>query len=231
MRQFNSLKHFTWLPLSKFDQSIPEHTDKSHFYRAPDGHVFKSVTTMVNSTSSSSEGIRRWRATVGASVADYISEESRNNGKATHSIIEKYLNNDPIPELALLIRGHFSQIKPLLDKIDDIYATEIPLHSYSMKLAGTADCIGKYDGVECLIDFKTSRKKKKEEWIENYFLQASAYTRMWNKLTEKNIKQLAILISCEDGKIQEFIRKPSDYYSLLDERLQKFKEIGGYNQS
>ena len=70
---------------------------------------------------------------------------------------------------------------------------------------------------------------KKEEWIENYFLQATCYAKMWNDLTGNFINQMAILISCEDGMVQEFIRKPSDYYSLLDERLEKFEEIGGYS--
>ena len=223
------LKRFTWIPLPKFDQSIPQHTKYNHFYKAPDGQIFKSVTTMLYKTSPKSDGLKYWRANVGASVADYITEEAKKNGTATHGIIEKYLNNESIPELALLIRGHFSQIKPLLDKIDHISATEIPLYSYEMKLAGMADCIAKYDGADTLIDFKTSRKQKKEEWIENYFLQATIYAKMWNDLTGNFINQMAILISCEDGKVQEFIRKPSDYWTLLAERLEKFQEIGGYS--
>ncbi|MCH9657188.1 exonuclease [archaeon] len=222
------LKHFTWIPLPKFEQAVPQHTKYNHFYKAPDGQVFKSVTTMLYKTSPKSDGIKYWRAKVGSSVADFITEEAKKNGTGTHNIIEKYLNNEPIPELSLLIRGHFSQLKPLLDKIDHISATEIPLYSYEMRLAGMADCIGKYDGIDTLIDFKTSRTRKKEEWIENYFLQATIYAKMWNSLTGNFVNQMAILISCEDGTVQEFIRKPSDYWTLLDERLKKFEEIGGF---
>ncbi len=219
-----NLKKFTWVPLPPFEHVIPQHTKYSHFYKAPNGELFKSVTTMLYNTSSKSDGIRRWRESIGSSVADFITEEAKKNGIITHGVIEKYLNNEKIPELALLVRGHFSQLKLLLDKIDNIYATEIPLYSYDMKLGGMADCIGEYDGVDSLIDFKTSRRMKKEEWVENYFLQATCYSKMWNDLTGIFINQIVILISCEDGKIQEFIRKPSDYYSLLNERLEKFKE-------
>ena len=122
-------------------------------------------------------------------------------------------------------------MKPLLDRIDDVYATEIPLYSYEMRLAGMADCIAKYDGIETLVDFKTSKQPQKEEWIENYFLQATIYAKMWNKLTGKNINRFAILISVKEPYMmtQEFVGKPSEYESLLKERLEKFQEIGGYS--
>ena len=229
MRQLTKLKRFTWLPIPKFEPAVAAHTKYSHFYKTPNGQLFKSVTTMLYKTENPSYNLQKWRKEKGEAVANYITNESKEDGTAAHSIFEKYINNKTIPDLALLTWGHFRQIQPLLDKIDDVYATELPLYSYEMSLAGTADCVAKYDGVESLIDFKTSRKKKKEQWIENYYLQATAYTRMWNKLTGKNINQFAILISCRDGVLQEFIQKPSDYYSLLNERLEKFKEIGGYN--
>jgi ATP-dependent exoDNAse (exonuclease V) beta subunit len=229
--QQTELKQFTWIPLPKFEHAVPQHTKYNHFYKTPDGQVFKSVTTMTGKTSPPSDGIARWKASVGQQVANYITNESMDDGTAAHGIFEKYLNNETIPEIALLTWGHFMQMKPLLDRIDNVSATEIALYSYEMKLAGMADCIAQYDGIDSVIDFKTSRKPKKEEWIENYFLQATIYAKMWNKLTGKNINQFAILISVRDPYMitQEFVGKPSDYESLLKERLEKFEEIGGYS--
>ncbi len=230
----DQLKKFTWIPLPHFEHAVPQHTKYNHFYKAPDGQVFKSVTTFTGKTTPPEKliGLKKWRAEKGDAVANYITNESKEDGTAAHSIFEKYLNNDPIPELALLAWGHFMQMKPLLDKIDHIYATEIPLYSYEMRLAGMADCIAKYDGVESLVDFKTSKKPKLEKYIENYFLQATIYAKMWNKLTGKNVNQFAILVSVKEPIMmtQEFVGKPSDYYSLLDERLEKSEEIGGYSK-
>jgi len=94
-----------------------------------------------------------------------------------------------------------------------------------MKLAGTADCVAEYNGVQSIIDFKTSNKKKDESYIENYFLQATAYSIMWKELTSQTIPQIVILVSSNDGSLQEFVKKPTEYEKLLSEKLIEFEEI------
>ena len=231
MNELDNIKRFTWIPLPKFERAIPVHTKNAHYYKTPRGDVFPSVTTMLRKVEKPSPGLLAWRDSKGESVANHIIHEAKENGTATHSIIEKYLNNKPLSELTLLVKGHFRQMLPLLNKIDQIYATEIPLYSYSMRLAGMADCIAKYDGISSVIDFKTSRTKKKEEWIENYFLQATAYCTMWNQLTGNKIKQIVILISSEDkttledASVQKFVRNPKDYESILSEKLEQFQKM------
>jgi genome maintenance exonuclease 1 len=226
--ELKNLKRFTWRPMPKFDQAKEAHTEFTHLYETPRGDILKSVTTFLSKVKGLNPGIERWKQNVGVSVANHISKESKSEGTATHKIIEQYLNNEIPSDLALLVRGHFLQLKDYLDKIDDIYATEQILYDYEMSLAGTADLIGKYDGIESLVDFKTSKQFKKEEWIEDYFLQASIYSIMWNRLTGKQIKQIVILISSKDGTTQEFIKNPRDYYSLIDSKLKKFREMGGF---
>ena len=228
MIKLEDLKRFTWVPLPRFDDATTAHTDYTHLYKTPRGDIFKSVTTMLYKVEGTSPGIERWKVSVGEQVAKHITEESKRIGTATHEIIEQYLNNEKPSELALLVRGHFTQLKELLDNIDEIFATEQILYSYDMSLAGTADCIAKYKGIESIIDFKTSKKKKKEEWIENYFLQATIYARMWHELTGRIIKKIVILISCEDGTVQEFVKSPIDYEGVVDEKLKKFREMGGF---
>ena len=96
-----------------------------------------------------------------------------------------------------------------------------------MKLAGTADVIAEYNGILSVIDFKTSNKKKQEstDQMTNYFLQATAYAKMWEELTKQKIEQIVILISNNDGHLQEFVKKPADYNTLLSEKLKQFEEI------
>ena len=79
--------------------------------------------------------------------------------------------------------GLFYQIKPYLDSIDNIHALEDPLSSSLLKMAGRVDCIAEYKGELAIIDFKTSSKTKREEWIDNYFAQETAYAIMFQELT------------------------------------------------
>jgi genome maintenance exonuclease 1 len=65
------------------------------------------------------------------------------------------------------------------------------------------------------VDFKGSTKAKRIEDIENYFLQATAYAIMWQERTGIQVSQIVILISCEDGIVQEVIRQTNQYVPLL----------------
>ena len=80
-----------------------------------------------------------------------------------------------------------------------------------MKAAGTADCIADWNGIPSIIDFKTSRKEKKEEWIENYFLQATTYALMFEERIGICIPQIVILIAVDDQEPQVFIKHKLGY--------------------
>jgi ATP-dependent exoDNAse (exonuclease V) beta subunit len=49
--------------------------------------------------------------------------------------------------------------------IDNIYGVEYPLYSYKLRTAGRTDLIAQWQGTNAIIDFKTSRNYKKEEWV------------------------------------------------------------------
>ena len=84
-------------------------------------------------------------------------------------------------------------------------------------MAGTADCVAYYGDKLSIIDFKTTSKLKKEEWIKKYFLQTTAYSLMWEELTGKKIDQIVILITGEDGSRESYIRNRDDYVEELEE--------------
>jgi hypothetical protein len=66
-------------------------------------------------------------------------------------------------------------------------------------LAGRTDCIGEFDGVPSVIDFKSSNYPKSEDAIQDYFMQATAYSLMWQDRTGQELRNIAILIGVEDG--------------------------------
>ncbi len=229
---------FTWITPPSFTPAKLIPTTYGHYYTNPQGVRYPSATTMLGKLEpfEGSRGYDNWINKIknedkvdisGAkAIAKHTSRIAMSNGSTVHHTIEHYLNNKTTDiKLPLLVNAHLQNIKPLLHNINNISCTEIPLYSDSIKLAGTADCVAEYDGVPSVIDFKTSNKKKDESYIENYFLQVTAYCIMWKELTKQTIRQIVILISSNDGNLQEFVRKPSEYDELLSEKLAKFEEI------
>lgn len=146
-------------------------------------------------------------------------------GNKLHSIIESYLNNEEMKlmDIPPLECDLFLQLKPELDKIDNIIALEVPLWSSTIGLAGRVDCIAEYNGVLNIIDFKGSTKEKQEEHIDNYMMQATAYALMWEDVTKQKIDKFKILVSCETGSIQVFSGETVKWVKPLVETIQDYK--------
>ena len=195
-----------------------------HFYKCPSGEIYPSITTKLSKTKDYS-GINWWKSKVGHDVADYIMKTAMTSGTATHSMIENYLNNVPSDIVDLMPNAHLNNIKPLLNNINNIYFLEVPLYSDKLQTAGTCDCIAEYNGVLSIIDFKTSRKKKKDEYITDYFLQGTAYSIMFEEMTGIKIEQVVILISGEDGSVGEYIVNTVDHTESLNEKLSLYTSI------
>ena len=191
-------------------------------YYDEDKNRYHSVTTVVGSIDQ--KGLDEWREKVGKDVADHVAMKSAITGTKLHKIVESYLANEESEEENIFAKAHFNNIEPLLANIDLIRGLETKLCSKRLGLAGTVDCIAQYKGVDSIIDFKTSSKKKKDEWIKKYFLQTTAYSIMWEELTGIKVTQIVILITGEDGSREEYIRNRDDYVEELEEVIAKYNE-------
>ena len=118
----------------------------------------------------------------------------------------------------------FSSAKPHLDRINNIHCLETPLWSDYLGLAGRVDCIAEFDGELAVIDFKTSTKPKRESWIENYFVQETAYAAMFLERTGLEVKKIVTLVAVEkDNSIQIFEKyNIDDYLQLLKSYIEEF---------
>ena len=212
---------------------IPElstkNVNRKRFYLTPEGKLYPSITTVLQRRKM--EGLMEWRKKVGDDVANYIARTAAHRGTKVHHMCEDFLNNmeSDYPEKLAEHKKNFlpyvlfSQIKPvLMQKVNNIFAQECGLYSDKYKVAGRVDCIGEYNGVPSIIDFKTSTKERNDDWNESYYIQASAYAEMFEERTGIEINQIVILVVTEDGIVQEFIKTKHDYLPLLVETIDDF---------
>ena len=96
------------------------------------------------------------------------------------------------------------------------------MYSHKLTLAGQVDCVAEYNGKLSVIDFKTANKERKEDWIENYFLQTTAYAIMYEELFGKRIDQLVILMAGEDGTMRSFVKDKKIFEPKLEESIKYF---------
>ena len=216
---------FTHIPIN-FKQAELVEKDDAHYYQTPKGDLFPSITTILHKTMppEKQQGLQNWKEQEIA--AEHITREAAMIGTQTHKLIENHLNEIPqTDEVRLLSVAHFNNLIPFLQKINDIHGTELRLYSDTMKLAGTSDCIAKYNGELSIIDYKTKRSNQQEEWMTDHFIQGTAYSEMFRELTGIEVKQVVILVSSEKNTRMEFVKRTDDYKDMLKQRLNQFYEI------
>ena len=213
------MANFVKLDESKFPKTKGKRIDGMRFYEV-DGKAYPSVTTVLGAIPK--PGLIAWRKNVGEEAAKWEMNRAARRGSATHTLVEQYLKGETPSIRDVLPLGMFRLLKPYLDQVDNIHCLEQIMYSHQLTIAGQVDCIAEYNGKLSVIDFKTSTKEKKEEWVENYFIQTSAYCEMYEELYGKSIDQIVILIVTEEGATQTFVKDKKDYLPLLQPAIDEF---------
>lgn len=224
-------KTFIHVPCEITEQLTTENLNGKRHYVTPEGNKYPSITTVLSILSRDS--IKAWRERVGADVANAISTKAARRGTKVHLMCEDYINNNlDIKKFLPNEREMFSSIRPVMDEcINNVHAQEVALYSDYLGVAGRVDCIAEYKGRLSIIDFKTSSKPKKVEWISNYFQQASAYAVMYEERTKIPVSQIVIMIAVEASEPQIFVRNRNDYiYECIDTIARYNEEINNRNR-
>ena len=187
-------------------------------YMDEEGNEYPSITSVLSILSK--EGIMKWRERVGEEEANKISSLAIRKGNKVHELLEMYVNNkyrpmsqgaftgsDPLPHIMEI----FYRIQPIIDQ-------NLSKH---LKVAGTVDCVGVWNGKNSIIDWKTSNKYKRKEWVSNYFMQCAGYAIMWEELTSMPITQLVVCIAGDQGP-QIFIEHRDNWDKELIETIDKY---------
>ncbi len=215
-------KH-NWVTLPKLKQINSEDGRK---YAVNEKVKYPSITTVLGKTKDLSY-LKEWRKRVGEEHANKVTAAATSRGTSMHKLCEDYLLNQDLDDLGstsgeLLFRG----IRPYLDRIDNVRALESGLFSHKLHVAGTVDCIADYDGELTIIDFKTAKSAKRESYIHDYFMQGAFYFTSFYELTGELPKQILVLISVQDGSVQEFFVKGKEiiyWTEQLKERIKKYE--------
>ena len=198
-------------------------TPGCRLYQVPNGDWVPSITSVTSFYNR--QIFIEWRKRVGEEKADRITKKATARGTDFHEAAQAYLMNDELDWKNFLpaTQYMFHHAKPYLDKIQNIHAIERTLYSEYLGLAGRVDCIAEYEGELAVIDFKTSEKIKPEKWLENYFVQETAYACMYYELTGIPVKKLITLMVTPGGEVKVFDKRNKDeYIKLLVRYIKEF---------
>ena len=198
---------------------------------ALDGANLPSVTAILKATQSEEDkaAIAAWKERVGHAEAERIKNEASSRGNSMHSYIEQFL----LGKMNLDLLEDDNQSKRmaeeiidngLKDKLNEVWGAEATVY-YPGKFAGTADCIGVYQSRETILDFKQSNKPKKEEYIEDYFLQLGAYSLAHNTVYNSNITQGIILLCTVDRLFQDFKIEGNELINFQNKFLERVEQF------
>jgi hypothetical protein len=214
----------------KFDyQPLNRVTDNGQrLYETPGGRL-PSVTTVLAATqpAEKKQALNEWRRRVGHAQAQQITTEAANRGTRMHTYLEHYVKTGELREQGSNPFGWASHamaktvIEDGLKNVQEFWGVEIPLY-FPKLYAGTSDGAGIHLNEESILDYKQTNRPKRQEWIEDYFLQLVAYALAHNEVHGTCIRKGVILMCVKppvdaDGRptarpeYQEFVLEKADF--------------------
>ena len=218
------------LIVKRFDYTKLSRTslDGKRVYQCPDGNAVASVTTILDSTKDKTH-LLEWRKRVGEETAKRITKEASGMGTRMHKYIENYINDgswgtpgsNPYSQQAFKMAQivHDNALKD----VNEIWGSEVGLY-FPKIYAGTTDCVGQYKGNPCIIDFKQTNKPKKNEWVEDYFLQLVAYAEAHNEVYGTDINEGHVFMCSRKLDYQQFDITPITYNHYKKEWWNRVEE-------
>ena len=203
------------------------------------GSRLPSVTTILGATKDQ-QFLKDWKAKVGEKRAEEIKNHSSRRGTSMHKFLESYVTGVGYDDLTRLGQ----EAKPMAEKVIEIglapveeyYGSEVTLY-YPGLYAGSTDLVCSHNGMETIVDFKQSNRPKRQEWVEDYYLQIAAYAMAHDYVHGSKIRQGVIMMCTPDLYYQEFritdhelrqykhkfLKRLDMYYDLLHDEKERAK--------
>jgi len=203
---------------------------KGRTYDVKDQVSLASVTTILGDTKDKSF-LKEWRKRIGEEKAKKIVADASKRGTSMHHIIEGWVSGQQHLDLTPIGQNAHSMAtqiikKGLKDRLEGYYGIEALMY-YPGLYAGSADLVAKHDGEITIIDFKQTNKPKREEWIEDYFLQLSAYAMAHDYVYGTSIDKAMIMMCSVDNYYQEWIISGAQLKHYKHEFLRRVDQYYG----
>ena len=196
-----------------------------------EGQRLPGVTTILSATKpwEAKERLWRWRERVGTEEANRITTKASRAGTKIHKVIKAYLRQEEwtLPEGT---EGFWASIEPVLKNIEDVLLVEGAVW-HPLKFAGYPDALMVYDGQLLVCDWKTARRPKQADWIEDYFLQVAAYCWAVNWVYRDydiKVERAMVAIALEDTPAQLFTLTPDkldQHWGQFQQRLRQYYRL------
>jgi len=208
-------------------QQINDPITRKRVYKTPDGEKLPSVTTILSATKDMTH-LNEWKKRVGHEKAQQITTEAAGVGTAMHANLERFLigeqrqpGNNPVHVQANKMADVI--IENGLSNMSEILAMEQSLYFPGL-YSGTTDGIGVFKGEPCVFDHKQTNKPKKEEWVDDYYMQLCAYILAHNEVYGTNIRRGVVFMCSRDLQYQQFDLLPENFNMWQDRWLDKVAE-------
>jgi genome maintenance exonuclease 1 len=206
---------------------INDSVTRKRVYQTPDGEKLPSVTTILGATKDMT-ALNEWRKRIGEDKAAQITREAAGVGTAMHANLERFIigeqrqpGNNPVHVQANAMADVI--IENGLSKLSEVWALEQSLYFPGL-YSGTTDGIGVFDGEPAVFDHKQTNKPKKEEWVEDYYLQLTAYILAHNEVYGTDIRRGVVFMCSRDLQYQQFDLLSQDFNKYQDIWLDKVQE-------
>ena len=203
------------------------------------GTRLPSVTTILGATKDQ-QFLKDWKAKVGEKRAEEIKNHSSRRGTSMHKFLESYVTGVGYDDLTGLGQEAKSMAEKVIEiglaPVEEYYGSEVTLY-YPGLYAGSTDLVCNHNGLESIVDFKQSNRPKKQEWVEDYYLQIAAYAMAHDYVHGSKIRQGVIMMCTPDLYYQEFritdhelrqykhrfLKRLDMYYDLLHDEKERAK--------
>ncbi|XP_070772288.1 mitochondrial genome maintenance exonuclease 1 [Enoplosus armatus] len=176
-----------------------------------------SVTRILQQTLSPEQifYLERWKRRMIAELGEEGFKEYSQNlfrqGKLFHSALEDILtsgatgkskNPSEAPEYPPAVQGYMESVSHILEDVKAVRAIESTVQHDTLNYRGIVDCVARYRGVLCVIDWKTSEKPK--PFLSNTYdnpIQVAAYTGALNNdgNYKYQVESGLIVVAYKDG--------------------------------
>lgn len=219
-----------WNKIYQYQELLKASFFGKRYYLTQTGKL-PSVTTILSYTKEDNEALEKWKKFVGEERAEKEKKQATDLGSILHQRIEDYIKGDDDKNrnktnYLYMLSYEMSELilQDLKINLSEVWGLEISIF-YPNLYAGTIDCVGIYKGQPSIVDFKTAKKIRTKDQIQDYYLQLVAYAEAHNILYGTNIKNGSIIMVSREKEIKTFHLDKNEYYLYKEkwlDRLEKY---------